>query len=1224
VKRIQRILLPVVVLCSVLAAQEFRATISGHVFDASGAAVPNVKIQAVNVDTNETTTATTDTSGAYSIPFLRPGDYKLTAAAAGFKQFLRENITLEVGKVAGIDIHLEVGNLSESVEVTAEAALLETQTANRGGVVNTQQVSELPLNARNPFMLGAMMSGVTFNGAAIWQRPFDNGAIAQWSVNGGRDSSSEFMLDGASNNGQMGLNIVAFVPIVDAVQEFSVMANSFSAEYGHSGGGIMNVVLKSGTNTFHATGWEYLRRTPLDANTFQNNAIGKPRPEHYLDQYGFQLEGPVRIPKLLKPDGSVKLFYLGSFENYREGTPNPLTVSWPEPEMRTGDFSKLVNAQGQAVTIYNPFDFTRDGNGDPVRVPFSGNKIPATMINPIAAAVTKFMPSPNQPTPGGNRYSTNNLVRPGYFDADKFYNLILKFDWNFGDKHRAFVRHGSNDRTEDRAVNGIDNKPGTDGQQPFQRINDTYVFDWVSTVSPSFILNGRASYNRFIEKGYGAANAGFDLSSFGLPQSLLKQIPGGAYFGRWNFYSGNSGTTAVYNPLGRGQSNNFSNTYELAASATKIWRGHTMKAGVDIRQINYLIQNTGDVLRFDSFAAPTSKVWSTPDATSGDPYATFLLGIPQGNSNFPLFPWWKQWYAAPYFMDDWKVSRRLTLNLGIRWDFNLPVYEKWNRMNGPFDPNAPSVIASQISANLASIQSQIPPDLAAKYASLTSLKGSLTFAGVGGIPSTPANKDLNNIQPRIGFAYQVREKLVMRGGVGLYYSNPDNGYLQSAGFATSTDLVNSLDGGRTFVPNILSNPYPDGILRPTGSSAGSATFVGKDNSWFDSNFHTPKVWSMQLGFQYLVTRTSTLDFSYVGTRSTDLNMEKDYNLPPLDLRQACNGLQGGRGDFCDAQVPNPFKGIAAFTGTSFFSSNTISRWQMDRLFPQFNGTLLQRGRNDSEIYYDSLQINYNMRFRGGVNLLGNYTLSKQIEQWGFNDPYNNVYQRGLYLLDRPQVLKTTVVYELPFGQGKHWGAGTSGLVKKLISGWEATGFYLNPFKGFPSDLPSNVVQLKNPSSPGGGWDGNVDWKANQVRLWNPCVLQQRADGTAAPTSTSLAKGCGTDPANYAWLWLYSPGGSVGGPGPGYTPRYTTRRSGQIRRHHAFQMDASINKRTQITERLGLQFGVEAFNLLNHNYFGRDQVNTDPSNPNFGTIFPSLVSTQNILPRQIQIRMKVMW
>ncbi len=934
-------------LASLAWAQEFRATISGHVSDASGASVPSAKIQAINVETNETTTATTDSSGAYSIPFLRPGNYKLTATAPGFKHYDRENLTLEVSKVAGIDIVLEVGSITDTVEVTAEVAMLDTQTANRGGVVNTQQVSELPLNARNPFMLGAMMSGVTFNGAAIWQRPFDNGAIAQWSVNGGRDSSSEFMLDGASNNGQMGSNNVAYVPIVDSVQEFNVMANSFSAEYGHSGGGIMNVVLKSGTNAFHATGWEYLRRTPLDANTFQNNANGKAKPEHYLDQYGFQLGGPVYIPKLLKKDGRVRLFYLGAFENYREGTPNPLTVSWPEPEMRTGDFSKLVNAAGQKVTVYNPFDYTLDSSGNPIRAPFADGKIPSSMINPIAQAVTKYMPLPNQPAPGGQRYATNNLNLPGYFDADKFYNLILKFDWNFGDRNRAFFRHASNDRTENRAVNGIDNKPGTDGQQPFQRINDAYVVDWVSTVSPTFILNVRGSYNRFIEKGFGAANAGFDVSSFGLPQSLLKQVPSPVYFGRWNFYTGNSGTSGVYNSLGRSQSNNFTNTYELSASATKIWGKHTLKGGIDVRQINYLIQNTGDILRFDSYTAPTSKIWNTPDSTSGDPYASFLLGIPQGNSNFPLFPWWKQWYAAPYFMDDWKVSRRLTLNLGLRLDFNLPEHEKHNRMNGPFDPNVANPIASQISANLASIASQIPADLAAKYASLTNLKGGLTFAGVNGIPSTPAQIVKNNWGPRIGFAYQLRDKLVVRGGVGLYYSNPDNGYQQTAGFSTSTDIVNSLDGGRTFISNILSNPYPNGILTPTGSSAGAATFVGRNNSWFNSNFHTPKVWSMQLGFQYQVTKTSTLDFSYVGTRSTDLNMQKDYNLPPLDLRKACNALEGGRGDFCDAQVPNPFKNIPAFLGTTYYSANTISRFNMDRLFPQFNGNLTQLGRNDS-------------------------------------------------------------------------------------------------------------------------------------------------------------------------------------------------------------------------------------------------------------------------------------
>src|SRR5262249_41661069 len=334
------------------------------------------------------------------------------------------------------------------------AALLDTQTASRGGIVTTQQVAEMPLNARNPFMLGAMMAGVTFNGAAIWQRPFDNGAIAQWSMNGGRDSSSEFMLDGASNDGQMGSNNVAYVPIVDAVQEFNVMQNMYQAEYGHTGSGIMNVVLKSGTNSIHGAAYEFMRRTPLDANTFENNAQGKPKPTHYLDQYGFEIEGPMRFPKLLKKDGPVKLFYMGAFENYREGTPNPLQVSWPEPEMRTGDFSKLKDAAGAPITIYDPFTSSDGGINSP-RQAFPGNIIPATRINPIAANVTKFMPLPNRPTPAGFRYSTSNLAIPDFFDKDKFYNLILKFDWNFGNKHRAFFPHRSHDRTEDPPLNPV-------------------------------------------------------------------------------------------------------------------------------------------------------------------------------------------------------------------------------------------------------------------------------------------------------------------------------------------------------------------------------------------------------------------------------------------------------------------------------------------------------------------------------------------------------------------------------------------------------------------------------------------------------------------------------------------------------------------------------------------------------------------------------------------------
>ena len=1165
--------------------QEFRATISGHVYDASSAAVPGAKVEATNTATNETTKATTEASGAYTLPFLRPGNYRLTVTASGFKQFIRDGMTLEVGKVAGVDVSLEVGQVSESVQVTAEAAILETQTASRSGVVNSLQVSEIPLNSRNPFMLGAIMPGVTFNGAAIWQRPFDNGAIAEWSINGSRNSSNEFLMDGASNNGQMGGNNIAYVPIVDAVQEFNVQMNSYNAEYGHTGGGIFNVVLKSGTNSFHAIGWEYLRRTPLDANTFQNNSIGAKRTQHSLDQYGFQLEGPVYIPKLLKKDGPVRLFYMGSFENYRESTPNPLNLSYPEAEMRQGDFSKLVNSSGQPVVIYNPFAVTFEANGDPIRQPFPGNKIPGSLLNPIAQAVTKYMPLPNRPAPKGFAYSRGNLAFPDYFAVDKFYNLILKFDWNFGDKHRAFVRHASNDRTEDRNGNGIFEGAGQDGQQPFQRINDAYVVDWVSTLTPTFIVNVRGSYNRFIEKGFGRGNVGFDLKSLGLPGALVDSLPGPRYFGRWD---------TGYTSLGRYQGINISNTFGLMANATKILGNHTIKAGIDIRQINFIQQDSGNILQFGGAGNFTQKVWNQGDNTSGDGYASFLLGLVNGSSNYPLYPFWKQWYVAPFVQDDWKISRRLTLNLGLRWDANDPPHEKHNRLNGPFDPSIPNPVAKQL-----------PASALADNPNLANLKGGLTFAGINGVPSRPAHLNLGNWQPRFGFAYQLSEKLVMRGGIGEYFINPSNDFLKTAGFSTNTGIINSNDGGRTPVPGVLSNPYPTGINVPSGAALGAQTFLGRDFAWFDPNFKSPYVWQFSYGFQYQVSKASTIDFSYVGSRSYNINMQKAYNIPSLDFRKKCNPLEGGSVSYCDEQLTNPFKGVEAFRGTGFFTNNTLPRYQLARPYPQFSGDLTQQGRNDSRIWYNSFQTVYNLRLRGGLNILGNYTFSKQIERWGFNDPFADVQQQGPYFLDRPHSFKLTTIYELPFGKGKHFASGAGALVDKFIGGWELTNLFIDQ-SGTPTDLPGNVRILKDPKV-------KPNWKDYQVRGLSPCVAREFNDGHIEPMQYALGNNCGTDTSKYSWLIL-----------PNYAPRETPYRSGNIRKHHAFTMDASLNKTTNITERLKLQIGIEAFNVLNHNYYGRDSFNTNPFDPNFGTIFPAFVWTGNGFPRQGQIRMKVMW
>lgn len=1182
-------------------SQEFRATISGRVLDATGAFIPNAKVTATNTANNETTEAISSNSGAYTIPFLRPGDYKLTVTATGFKQYNRENVVLEVGKIAGIDITLEVGAITDSVNVTAESAILETQTASRVGVINTMQVSEIPLNSRNPFMLGAMMSGVTFRGAAIWQRPFDNGAIAEWSVNGGRQSNNEFLMDGAPNNGQAGGNNIAYVPIVDAVQEFSIQQNSYDAQYGKTGGGVFNVVLKSGTNNLHVTAWEFYRRKWLDANAAQNNAIGSKKPAHALDQYGFQLDGPVYLPKLLKKDGPVKLFYLGSFENYRELWPQLLTNSYPEAEMRTGNFSKLTTAQGAPIAIYDPLNYTLDASNNPVRQQFAGNVIPASRINPVAANFLKLVPMPNAKT-ASQRYSTSNHILPEYAAADKFYNLILKFDWNFGDRHRAFMRHASNDRTEDRAVNGLDNALLTDGQQPFQRINDAYVLDWVTTVSPTLIVNARLSYNRFIEKGFGRANEGFDLTSLGLPSSLVNQLPTPRYAGRWDF--------SGYSNLGRYQSINITNNYNLMGNVTKIWGTHTMKFGVDLRRIHLIYQDTGNILYFQSNAGWTQRLWNQSEATSGDAWASFMLGLPStsSNLNYPLYPFNRQWYFAPYFQDDWKVSRRLTLNLGLRWDYNGPMDEKYNRMNRGFNPTAAAPFANQI-----------PASSIAEFPNLANLKGGLEFAGVNGNPSIAAKQVWTNWQPRAGFAYQLRDRLVMRGGYGLYTMNPNNDYRKFAGFSVNTPLVNSNDDGRSPIANILSNPYPGGMLIPRGAAGGYNTFVGNNTNWFNPNFTTPYVHQFSFGFQYQVTQNSTLDVSYVGSRTIGANSEKDYNIPSAAFVSKCNLLAGGDPNWCNAGVTNPFRGIEAFRGTNYFTATTISRYNANRPFPQFTGNMLEQGRNDSNIWYNSLQINFNQRIGKGLTLLGNYTFSKMVERWGFTDPFNDRQQQGLYFNDRPHILKFSTVYELPFGRGKRFGSGVSTWADKFIGGWQFST-YTNVQSGEPNDLPAAAIMLKDPRTPGGDWSGTVGWKQYQVKGWNPCVLRQFNDGSVRPQQFSLDRGCGTDTSKYAWLLPadYSPGVVVPG-------RQNPSRSGQIRKQPWFNMDASLSKWTNITEKLKGQFRLEAFNATNYFFFGRnDGFNTDPNNPNFGTVFPHLSSNQNGYPRQFQLGFKLVW
>ncbi len=1166
-------------LVSVLAAQEFRATITGRVTDSSDAAVPQVTLQILNTETNQLTTAVSGASGDYTAPLLRPGTYSISAQRAGFKAFTRSGLVLNVGQTATVNIALEVGNVSEQITVTGEAPLLDTATANRGAVIDNQQVTELPLNGRNPFMLSSLAAGVNFNGALIYPRPFDNGAIAQWSINGSLAANNDFMLDGAPNNSQAGTNNIALVPPVDAVQEFKVMTNSYDAQYGHSGGGVINVSLKSGTNSIHGTAYEFARRNAWDANSFQNNAGGAARSGHYLDQYGIQAGGPVYLPKVY--DGRDKSFFMVNYEGYREGTPGPLTLSVPEPEMKGGDFSKLVDAQGRKITLYDPTT-GRDVNGAWTRDAFPGNVIPGARVNPIARKIIDYMRKPNRASPANVGYARQNVFVPGgdQIMEDGFYNLVGKYDQRIGSKHSMFWRHASNSRYQERNTNGLFSEPGTDGYYRHQRINFAQVLDWISTLSPSVVLNARLSFNRYVEKNGRKGNEGFDITTLGFPQSLAASLPHKPNFGRYTFDS--------YTALGAYPTANITNNWALHPNVTWMRGRHSLKAGIDMRSIQYITNNPGNVLTLGATPANTRKDFARADALSGDSMASWLLGTPSnGSSPNNLFPTFLNKYLAPWVQADWKLTRKLTVNLGLRWDFNVPPNERFNRMNRGFDAVAVNPTNSMVNRG--------------QFPDLPTLRGALLFAGVNGAPRNAADTYNKAIQPRLGFAYQLANRLAVRGGWGRYYLNPTNDYLQTSGFSTSTSLINTLDGGRTYLPNLINNPFPQ-LDVPSGASLAALTFLGRGINFVNPTFKTPHVNQFSLSLQLEPLQGIMIEAAYVGSRTQNMQTSRAVNDIDLALRQKCNQMEGGVPGYCDQLVSNPFYGLEAFSGTSYYASPTVARSTLSRPYPEYS-SLTELTRNDGATWYNSLQVTLETRRRAGVNLLSTYTLSKNVYRSGFNDVQNGIMQQGLVQYDRTHRFTLAAVYQFPFGEGQRLLNSSNRVVKRLASGWGMT-WMLQAQSGIPWALPSNVLYVKEAKV------SEIDWAAPRVYGVKPCVARWNDNGTITMQSFSVQNGC----TDYNFLVL-----------PRFSPRLTPYYDGRLRLHAVPTSDMSINKLTRITEKTSIQFRAEVFNVFNTYYFYAANFNNNPESATFGSLDKASVATGSAnYPRYVQLGIKFIW
>jgi hypothetical protein len=1162
-----------------LLAQEFRATINGRISDTSDAAVPGATVLVKNVETNQVTSTTTDARGNYTASFLRPGEYTVTVEAAGFAKVTRSGLVLNVGQTATVDIALQVSAVVQEVTVTGATPLLEVSKADRGGVIDPQRVAELPLLFRNPIFLAQVVPGVTYTGTPIWQRPFDNGAMADWGVSGSRRRWGEFLLDGSPNNAQAGGNNIAYVPPVDSVQEFKIHLNSYDAQYGKTDGPIMNVTLKSGGNQFHGTIYEFLRRTGLDANTFQNNAQGRPRTPNLQDQYGFQAQGPVYFPKLY--NGKDKLFFMTNYERYRDQAPFPLTVSVPAPEFLNGDFSKLVDAQGRQIVIYDPATGRQEGS-QWVRDPFKGNLIPQNRINSVAAKILSYSPAPNLTTKGVG-YTQSNYTPPGNDTKDDFYNLVFKFDLNLGDKHRVFFHDVSNQRTEDSHETGaIKEGPGATGNRNAMRINDNITGDWVATLQPTLIFNLRLSFSRYCYYGEHRDNMSFDLAQLGLPASTISQLYFPKFFGYYQF--------SGYSQMGKQPWGEWTNTGAVHPTATKIVGPHTLKFGVDNRFIQFVQHNYGTPLGFTATPVFTQQRYDQADALSGNSIASFLLGNPSaGQADIYTHPTFMYRYHAPYIQDDWKLTRRLALNLGFRWDFNLPPTERFNRMNRGFDPTAVNPVDKLVNRTA--------------FPGTPTILGGLLFAGVGGQPDRPANTYRRAVQPRIGVAYQIRPRIVFRGGWGRYYVNPTNDYLQIYGYTASTPFVASGDSNRTPL-NTLSNPFPTGVMKPVGNSLGLATYLGNTFNSVNPDFRLAHVDQFSAGFQVGLTPTQMVEVTYVGNRSYDLQSTRPYNEPNLAFRQQCNFYEGGNSAYCNAQVPNPFQGLAPFSGTALFSSPTMSRYDLARPFPEF-GAVTEVMRDDGRVWYNSLQTTYRAKFHG-LNLIAGYVLAKQIEQLGWLDVQKNILQRSPYEADVPNRLTLSNLWELPIGKGKRLLNTSHPFWSRLLSGWETSQF-VQWTSGRPWTLPAGVRYVNDARLK------DIDWSAPVVRGVRPCVARQNENGTFTPQAFSTSYGCGTDISTYNFIIQ-----------PTYAPTATPARSGNIRVHSVANLDMSINKRTRITEKVSIQFRTEVSNATNTNQFPRANWANSPSSAEFGTIVRSTIDASNGRPRNIEFGVKLIW
>lgn len=1184
--RLQHILMLLVLLGTLLgiqrsAAQEF----TGRVIDPTGATISNAAIVVHNLLTNEEIATQTNTTGVYTVPYLKPGEYRVTATAQGFETLIKNNITLEVGKTGVINFALKVGAASASITVDANVAL-DLGKADRGEVVENTRVTELPLNGRDPEMLAVLNAGVVWGNSqsySQYQRPFDSTATSLM-INGGGAGNNVLLLDGVSNDAGNGNGVVGYVPPVDAVQEFKIITNPYDAQFGRGQGGVEDITLKSGTNKLHGDIYEYARRTWLDADTWLNDNLNSKKAhsatkgQHKLDQYGFELDGPVVLPKLY--NGRDKTFFLMQFENWDEKVPNTLVTSVPSQSWLTGDFSNLVYWTGSAyapITLYDPSTLRYNSSSKSyVRDAFANNTIPAARINAVASKLLAYYPAPNLTTATGSNpfesnYTTYNPT------VDKYRNALAKIDRGFGEKDRLSLRYGYWERWETRSDNGMPGEAKS-GAEPFGQHGHTFTVDWVHTFTPALIFDLRGS---LIARGNFWHNGPQDFN-------LNSQLGWASsnYMGNHMPYMELSEFAYLGN---QGANDDVENSLNLLPSVTWIKGSHTVHFGADIRDMQKAIKSTEGGPLFWIDRQWTQQQYNTSDTASGNSIASMLLGYATSGSNtYYSQAYWVRHYLAPFIQDDWKVSHRLTVNLGLRYDINMPVTERHNRVDYAFDTTSTNPVDTLIDHTL------IPNGSA--------LKGMVTFAGVNGHPRSYYATDWKNIQPRVGFAYAARENLVIRGGFGEMFRNPIPGG-NTMGWSSTTSFVASQNNNMS-PSSTLSNPFPDGIVAPTGSSTGGYTDLGQGPWFINPHYKTPGIWQYSFGVQQQFLKADTFEISYAGSHAFHQDSSDHINQWSSAYQAKCNIEMGGSYHVCDDSAnyaTNPFKGISYFSGSSYYTASTIQYGNLTRPFPQF-GDITEYQLNDIRTTYNSLQVTGVHRQGKQLTLHGTWTWSKMMDTGGYADTTYRIKSHTIDSNDYTHRITLSGVYLLPVGRGRAVLGHTNRIVDAAVGGWELGSLYVYQ-TGTPWGMPS-ALEYKH--------------SAYVKRHIENTEYIRGVEGCVA--STSVEDGSHSAYSNN-WTASHTCSQNDFVVRPSYAATANVIYTG-IRVPNYHQFDSNLSKNFDVVNNMKLQLRLEAFNVLNHPLF-QSSYESSASSAYFGTIRKAS-SGQTNLPRQVQVALKLVW